>query len=330
MNKIPFCFCSSLIQNSFLRKFSHQKFLDLLKDMPRDATNIAQLQKQRNKIKEKAAKYPPGTVNMQFLCPSSTGKDCPLISSYTIFIHHRYHFSGPSSVYLFTDQCRYLFNCGEGTQRLAHEHRTKLARLEHIFMTRTSWSTIGGLPGLCLTVQDAGVPELTLYGPAGLNEMFQATRRFVVLRDLKVRAVETNSKETEHFDDVVMTVQYVPIYKKTLAGDTKGETEEELVAVDQVDYYAHENTSRIKPKLEVTSAMERLVRRKESSVTAYVCKLKPKAGTLDLEKCVERRVPPGPLLGQLKNGFDVVLEDGTTVMSKDVRGPDDPGPKFIC
>lgn len=57
--------------------------------MPRDATNIAQLQKQRNKIKEKAAKYPPGTVNMQFLCPSSTGKDCPLISSYTVFIRHR-------------------------------------------------------------------------------------------------------------------------------------------------------------------------------------------------------------------------------------------------
>lgn len=238
--------------------------------------------------------------------------------------------TGPSSVYLFTDQCRYLFNCGEGTQRLAHEHRTKLARLEHIFMTRTSWSTIGGLPGLCLTVQDAGVPELTLHGPPGLDEMFQATRRFVVLRDLKVSAVETSSKDIEVYDDVVMTVKYVPIYKKALQEDTKEETEEEMVTVDQVDYYAHENKSRQKAKLEVKSSLERLVRRKEHSVTAYVCKLKPKAGTLDLEKCVERHVPPGPLLGQLKNGFDVVLEDGTTVMSKEVRGPDDPGPKFIC
>lgn len=235
---------------------------------------------------------------------------------------------GPSSVYLFTDQCRYLFNCGEGTQRLAHEHRTKLARLEHIFMTRTSWSTIGGLPGLCLTVQDSGVPELTLHGPPGLDEMFQATRRFVVLRDLKVSAVETSAKEIDEYDDVVMTVKYVPIFRKTV--DVNEETEEEMITVDQVDYYAHENKSRVKPKLEVMSSMERLVKRKEHSVTVYVCKLKPKPGTLDLEKCVESRVPPGPLLGQLKNGFDVTLEDGTTVMSKDVRGPDDPGPKFIC
>lgn len=196
-------------------------------------------------------------------------------------------------------------------------------------MTRTSWSTIGGLPGLCLTVQDAGVPELTLHGPPGLDEMFQATRRFVVLRDLKVNAVETNAKGIEEYDDVVMTVKYVPMYKKDLDGDVKEETEEELVPVDQVDYYAHENKSRLKPKLE-RSSMERLVKRKENCVTAYVCKLKPKAGTLDLLRCVERRVPPGPLLGQLKNGFDVILEDGTTVMSKEVRGPDDRGPKFIC
>lgn len=78
MNKIPFKFCSSFIQSSLfvsVRKFSNQKLLNLLKDMPRDAINIAQLQKQRNKIREKAAKYPPGTVNMQFLCSSSTGKN---------------------------------------------------------------------------------------------------------------------------------------------------------------------------------------------------------------------------------------------------------------
>lgn len=35
-------------------------------------------------------------------------------------------------------------------------------------MTRTSWNCIGGLPGLSLTVQDAGVPELTLHGAIGL------------------------------------------------------------------------------------------------------------------------------------------------------------------
>lgn len=103
---------------------------------------------------------------------------------------------------------RYLFNCGEGTQRLAHEHKTKLARLEHIFMTRTSWQRIGGLPGLSLTVQDAGVPKLSLHGPPGLDELYRAMRRFVILKDMSVEAVvcEAGNK----FEDSVLSVTYVP------------------------------------------------------------------------------------------------------------------------
>lgn len=61
-----------------------------------------------------------------------------------------------------------MFNCGEGTQRLAHEHKIKIARLEHIFVTHPCWNNIGGLPGLALTVQEVGVPDLTFHGPAGI------------------------------------------------------------------------------------------------------------------------------------------------------------------
>lgn len=63
---------------------------------------------------------------------------------------------------------RYLFNCGEGTQRLAHEHKMKLARLEHVFITQPVWRNIGGLPGTALTIQDVGVPQIVLHGPQGL------------------------------------------------------------------------------------------------------------------------------------------------------------------
>lgn len=62
---------------------------------------------------------------------------------------------------------------------------------------------------------------------------------------------------------------------------------------------------------------------------SYVCRLKPKPGLLDLDKCVKHHVPPGPLLGQLKSGIDITLPDGTIVKSSDVTSPDDPGPVFI-
>jgi hypothetical protein len=68
---------------------------------------------------------------------------------------------------------------------------------------------------------------------------------------------------------------------------------------------------------------------KESVALSYICQLKPRPGSLCLERCVERGVPPGPLLGKLKAGEDIVLSDGTLVKSADVRMPDDPGPIFL-
>ena len=61
---------------------------------------------------------------------------------------------------------------------------------------------------------------------------------------------------------------------------------------------------------------------------AYICRLKAKPGALSLEKCVDKGVPPGPLLGQLKNGNDVKLANGTIVYANEVRAPDDLGPIF--
>lgn len=62
---------------------------------------------------------------------------------------------------------------------------------------------------------------------------------------------------------------------------------------------------------------------------AYICRLTPKLGKLDLAKCVEKNVPCGPLLGKLKAGEDITLKDGTIVKAKDVKDPDLPGPVFI-
>ncbi|XP_041439199.1 zinc phosphodiesterase ELAC protein 2-like [Xenopus laevis] len=50
-----------------------------------------------------------------------------------------------ASVYVFSEFNRYLFNCGEGTQRLTQEHKLKIARLDKIFLTRMDWANVGGL-----------------------------------------------------------------------------------------------------------------------------------------------------------------------------------------
>lgn len=201
-----------------------------------------------------------------------------------------------------------------------------MSRLEHIFLTRTSWSQFGGLPGLTLTVQDAGVPNLSLHGPPGLDEIFEGMRRFVVLKDLQVISIDNSMGEV--YNDNVLTVRAIPIHKAT---SPKTTTTDDMLKIetDETDYYCPENGKHKTSENVKETQFERL-RQEERVCISYICKLQPRPGALSLEKCVDRGVPTGPLLGQLKNGFDVTLENGTLVKADDVREASDPGPVFMC
>ncbi|XP_061377114.1 ribonuclease Z, mitochondrial isoform X5 [Danaus plexippus] len=310
--------------------------------MPKqNSARISEAQRQRQVISKKFEKYAPSTVYLQVLGSGARG--------------------APNSLYLFTDQKRYMFNCGECTQRLAHEHKVRLSRLDHIFITNKTWKNIGGLPGLSLTLQDVGVPNITLHGPEGLDELYNATRRFVIMKDMNVTMAKCSP--SEDFEDNVMTVKYIimsstdesilqtelkPLKKKPKLDETIQEKEYEEFIHDDTDYYKRDNDQGDKTKNNNTYAKPKTkhpfdkdaykkkeekvlydLQRNTHSCVAYICTLKKRLGTLDLEKCVQFGVKPGPLLGQLKSGQDVVLPDGTLVHSKDVKTPDDPGPVFI-
>ncbi|XP_045448644.1 ribonuclease Z, mitochondrial [Melitaea cinxia] len=318
-------------------KDSSKKLLEFLASMPKgNSERISGAQRQRQLITKKSEKYGPSTVYLQVLGSGARG--------------------APNTLYLFTDQKRYLFNCGEGSQRLAHEHKVKLSRLDHIFITNKTWKNIGGLPGLSLTLQDVGVPNITLHGPDGLDELYNATKRFVIMKEMNVTMAKC-SPSTD-FEDNVMTVKYVllgqqdkifktdstPIAKRPkLDGSPDSEFEEFIH--DDTDYYGREpknpqehKNKQSKTKHKVPSKDPLKVKNEKvlnelqnhsHCTVAYICTLKKRLGTLILEKCVELGVKPGPMLGQLKSGQDVVLPDGKIVRSKDVKTPDDPGPVFI-
>uniref|UniRef100_A0A1B6E0U4 Zinc phosphodiesterase ELAC protein 2 n=1 Tax=Clastoptera arizonana TaxID=38151 RepID=A0A1B6E0U4_9HEMI len=285
---------------------------DILLKMPKEVAHTATLKNQRLKLKEKNIKYTPSTVTLQVLGSGAYG--------------------APRSLYLFTDQTKYLFNCGEGTQRLAHEHKMKLSKLEHIFITYPTWENIGGLPGVALTIQDVGVPQFILHGPSGIDELFESTRKFVVLRDLTVKMAEC--KKEKVYQDNVMKVHYVPIYnKQKLQHKSVVLQLDSDSSDDDVDYYAY-----AQGRQPLENQMLRAKRKRHdknsdlvpgSMSMAYICRLNNRPGTLLLEACVEHGVPPGPLLGRLKAGEDVTLKDGRIVRSIDVKEPDDPGAVFI-
>ena len=87
------------------------------------------------------------------------------------------------SVLLFTDNRRYVWNVGEGFQRFAVERGVNLRRLSHVFFTRVSGHTSGGLTGMLLTMADGVTehredePELHVHGPPRVRRLMGASPR---------------------------------------------------------------------------------------------------------------------------------------------------------
>uniref|UniRef100_A0A8C4HZW8 Zinc phosphodiesterase ELAC protein 2 n=1 Tax=Dicentrarchus labrax TaxID=13489 RepID=A0A8C4HZW8_DICLA len=115
-----------------------------------------------------------------------------------------------ASLYVFSEFNRYLFNCGEGTQRLMHEHKLKASHLDNIFLTRLSWMNVGGLSGMILTLKDIGVPECVLSGPPQLEKYLNAIKTFSGPLDNIKLSVRPYTEEP--YSDETMTVYQVPIF----------------------------------------------------------------------------------------------------------------------
>ncbi|KAL5963070.1 Ribonuclease Z mitochondrial [Taenia solium] len=118
----------------------------------------------------------------------------------------------PKSVLICTDSTRYLINCGEGTQRILTEHKSKASKIQHVFFTRMSWRHLSGLLGIALTVKMAGVKKMFVHGPPSVVELMRLTRHFadasttevvqssilekpVVDNDFVITAFELNGEE---------------------------------------------------------------------------------------------------------------------------------------
>ncbi|XP_012736274.2 zinc phosphodiesterase ELAC protein 2 [Fundulus heteroclitus] len=233
-----------------------------------------------------------------------------------------------ASLYVFSEFNRYLFNCGEGTQRLMQEHKLKAARLDNIFLTRLSWENVGGLSGMILTLKDTGVPECVLSGPPQLKNYLHAIKSFSgSLEDIKLSVRPYT--EQMHTDET-MTVYQVPIFAKSR--NDRGRNSPKS---------GRSNPSRGSPTRdgfrrddrEYESGERRAAARDPSLVIAFVCKLHPKKGNFLVSQAKELGLPVGtaaigPLILALKNGKTIV-HDGKEIRPEQVCTPTDPGPVFI-
>ena len=98
---------------------------------------------------------------------------------------------GPSATLVRRGGERLLIDCGEGTQRQLLRSDLGLVDLQEIFLTHFHADHFLGLPGMLKTFALRGRElPLTVYGPRGLDELFQSLRRIFGRLTFEVAVVE--------------------------------------------------------------------------------------------------------------------------------------------
>jgi len=220
------------------------------------------------------------------------------------------------SVYLHTDHNRYLFNCGEMSQKVITEHvgSNSLGQMTNIFVTSKTWNNIGGLPGMCLSIRAAGSPDVKLHGPLGIMKMYEATEKFVILFDFDV--IYHDPEKEPLFEDGGITVQHIPLRPD----DGKPFMSKEPKYCKWLPDMDFTNKG-------VSGVSEYEI---DPTVYAYVVTIKGRAGKINMEKCKALGIRPGPMIGILKAGNTIKLENGNIVKSEDVtEDPEGPSTYIV-
>ena len=245
---------------------------------------------------------------------------------------------GTPSVLLVFDKARFLFNAGEGfqarpgaqlrrvaltrptPQRFCVEHRLRVTRLQHIFLTRAEVGCSNGLPGLFLTMADvaagAGQPPLNiaLTGPPRVEALQRAIGTVVGnARHCRVTATALRSgSDSVVYQDAAVRISHV------------------LLSPDCEPPAPDEGAKRL--RLEggeyVRGAAREAAAAADGESVCYLAVLADVPGKFDVAKAEALGVPRGPMRGQLCQGNSVVV-GGVTVEASDVCSPPTPGPALI-
>ncbi|XXG45828.1 hypothetical protein AAC387_Pa02g0805 [Persea americana] len=235
------------------------------------------------------------------------------------------------SVLLFFDKQRFIFNAGEGLQRFCTEHKLKLSKIDHMFLTRVCSETAGGLPGLLLTLAGIGDEGMTVnvWGPSDLKYLVDAMRSFIP----KAAVVHTHSFGSASrpsdagtftdpivlIDDEVVKISAIllrPSCSNTL-NSAAGMLEENW---DQL-------LEHVAPSSQSSPGEEGTELKPGDISVIYICELPEIKGKFDPAKAVALGLKAGPKYRELQLG-NSVLSDRQKIMvhPSDVLGPSTPGP----
>ncbi|KAJ9568342.1 hypothetical protein OSB04_004308 [Centaurea solstitialis] len=211
------------------------------------------------------------------------------------------------SVLLFFDKQRFIFNAGEGLQRFCTEHKIKLSKIDHIFLSRVCSETAGGLPGLLLTLAGTGEEGISVnvWGPSDFKYLVDAMKSFIPNAAMvHSRCFGPSSKSDKNLEN----------------GDRLKLIDDEVVKISAI---------LLRPSSSETNGIKKdepTLKSSDISVL-YICELPEIRGKFDPEKARAFGLRPGPKYRELQEGISVKSDTkNIMVHPDDVLGPSVPGP----
>ncbi|XP_076073663.1 zinc phosphodiesterase ELAC protein 2-like isoform X2 [Mytilus galloprovincialis] len=208
----------------------------------------------------------------------------------------------PKSVILVTTNGSFVFNCGEGTQRIKNVCFKKFARIENVFITHKSWDNLGGLYGMSLGLAVAGVGKVTVHGPVGIESVVQRKAYMMLYDDIKTKLdIGRQSKAMTGFSNPDLSIDYVPLLpekKEDLYNPPKDQESSSPLSQQLLSFY----TPLSDP----------------DCTYAYIIKPNPKNQVVNYQKCIDLGINDVSMVKQLRNGENATLSDGRIIYPDDV------------
>ncbi|GLI60588.1 hypothetical protein VaNZ11_002748 [Volvox africanus] len=240
------------------------------------------------------------------------------------------------SVLLFFNSERYLFNAGEGIQRLFREHKIKISQINSYFITRVSTETLGGMPGMALSVTPPDARGLlgkqaacTVKGPPGLASYVAAFRGYINYENtVAVEEFEHSTSEPVLKTDLVSITPIlvrVTAWKTQTAAIADGDGDADGPAAKRQRTDAAGKT----PAQVAEQDLQRPADLSEPDVAVYAIQMAGRPGKFMPQRALELGVPQGKLFGELQRGLSVTTQSGRVVTPDDVMEPAMPGPSVL-
>uniref|UniRef100_A0A1I7TDZ7 ribonuclease Z n=1 Tax=Caenorhabditis tropicalis TaxID=1561998 RepID=A0A1I7TDZ7_9PELO len=178
----------------------------------------------------------------------------------------------------------YMFNCPENACRFLWQLRVRSSSVVDLFITSAKWDNIAGISSVLLS-KEANAMSTRLHGAMNIKHFLECIRPFQDsdYGNCKYPSqVEERPYTMESYEDAGLKVTYIP-----LSPPFNLNNKEKRGKVNDVD-------------------------------VAFLIEMKEAARRIDALKLMELKVPKGPLIGKLKAGEAVTLQDGRTIQPHQV------------